>query len=134
MGLLDNLLGKGDNAAAGSAGQGGAWLQTLEGLAQQHGISGASALQAAEALVQQHGGLGGLVQAFQAGGLGHVVSSWVGNGQNLPVSADQVEQALGGERIAALARKFNIDPSQASALLAKVLPHAVDRMTPQGHV
>jgi uncharacterized protein YidB (DUF937 family) len=41
----------------------------------------------------QGGGLGGIVQAFQQNGLGHLMDSWTGTGQNLPVSSAQ--QALG---------------------------------------
>ena len=40
-------------------------------------------------------GLGGLVEAFQAKGLGDVVASWIGTGQNLPVSAEQIHLLRG---------------------------------------
>src|SRR5262249_39241463 len=43
----------------------------------------------------QAGGLGGVVQAFEAKGLGNVVSSWISTGANLPISADQIRQVLG---------------------------------------
>ncbi len=36
-------------------------------------------------------GLGALMQAFENGGIGHLFQSWVGNGQNLPVSASQIQ-------------------------------------------
>ena len=42
------------------------------------------------------GGLAGLVQHFEQGGLGEVIGSWISNGQNLPISADQLQSALGG--------------------------------------
>ena len=37
------------------------------------------------------GGLGGLLDKLQKGGLNDVVNSWVGSGQNQPVSHNQLE-------------------------------------------
>ena len=54
-------------------------------------------------LLNQQGGVSGLVEKFQSGGLGEVVNSWVSSGENLPVSAEQVQQVLGNEQIAGLA-------------------------------
>lgn len=129
MGLLDNVLG---SLGSGGGANGGGLMQAVEGLAQQHGLSGGAALSAVQELIQQQGGVAGLTQAFQSGGLGHLVSSWVGNGQNLPISSDQLQQVLGSGPIAALAQKFNIAPDQAGALLSKVLPQAIDHLTPNG--
>jgi uncharacterized protein YidB (DUF937 family) len=36
------------------------------------------------------GGLGGLLEKFQQGGLGNVTNSWIGSGQNQPVSPGRV--------------------------------------------
>src|SRR5262245_60975866 len=49
------------------------------------------------------GGLGGLVDKLQKGGLGNVVNSWVGPGQNQPVSPNQLGPALGPDIIKTLA-------------------------------
>lgn len=80
------------------------------------------------------GGLSGLVQQLQQGGLGSQVSSWVGNGQNLPVSADQIQSALGSGTVQALAGKLGISPDQVSSGLSQVLPKLVDHLTPNGEV
>ena len=40
------------------------------------------------------GGLGGLLDKLQKGGLGDVANSWVGSGQNQPVSPKQLSPAL----------------------------------------
>jgi uncharacterized protein YidB (DUF937 family) len=76
--------------------------------------------------------LNGLAEAFQAKGLGDVVASWIGTGQNLPVSAEQIQSALGSGVVQQLAARAGLSPEAASALLAQVLPHAVDRLTPDG--
>lgn len=80
------------------------------------------------------GGLGGLVEAFQAKGLGDVVASWIGTGQNLPVSPEQIQSVLGSGLVQQLAARVGLPPEAASALLAQILPQAVDRLTPEGTV
>ena len=40
------------------------------------------------------GGLGGLLNKLQQGGLGNETKSWVGSGQNQPVSPSQLGQRL----------------------------------------
>lgn len=85
-------------------------------------------------LNNQQGGISGLLQAFQQHGLGDVVSSWIGTGTNLPVSAEQIQQVLGGEQIQAVAQKAGIPPEAASSQLAGLLPGIVDRLTPNGEV
>lgn len=83
--------------------------------------------------VRQHG-LQDLVQKLHAGGLRDVVASWIGTGTNLPITAEQLESGLGRETIETLAARLGIPPEQATALLSRLLPHAVDRLTPGGNV
>ncbi len=83
-------------------------------------------------LAEQEGGLGGLMDKFRQGGLGDVVQSWIGKGENLPVSAEQIQQALGSETLKNIAGKFGVDPQQASETLSKYLPDLVHSMTPEG--
>lgn len=85
-------------------------------------------------LLEQHGGLSGLLEKFNSGGMGDLVSSWVGSGSNLPVSAEQIQQVLGSEQVSALAQKFGLDPQQLSQGLADYLPQAVDKLTPDGQL
>ena len=80
------------------------------------------------------GGLAGLLEQFKAGGLGHLADSWVGTGQNLPISAEQVQGVLGSERVQQMAAKVGISPEMLSGQLAKLLPQAVDKVTPDGTV
>ncbi len=82
----------------------------------------------------QPGGLGGLVQSFQQGGLGEVVNSWVSTGQNLPVSAEQLQSVLGGGQLQNSAAQLGVSPEQASGSLADLLPQVVDQLTPNGQV
>ncbi|MBS1131600.1 MAG: Protein of unknown function bacterial [Proteobacteria bacterium] len=82
----------------------------------------------------QTGGLGGLVQSFQQGGLGNIVNSWVSTGQNLPISAEQIQAVLGGGKLQEIAAQLGVSTEQASGGLADLLPQVVDKLTPNGQV
>lgn len=82
----------------------------------------------------QTGGLGGLVQSFQQGGLGNIVNSWVSTGQNLPISAEQIQAVLGGGQLQNIAAQLGMSTEQASGGLADLLPQVVDKLTPNGQV
>jgi uncharacterized protein YidB (DUF937 family) len=102
------------------------------------GILGGSSNPLATGLLQminnQPGGLPGLVQSFHDKGLGNLVSSWVGTGQNLPISAEQIQHVLGSEQVKQLAAKAGISPDVAGSSLAQLLPTLVDRLTPNGQM
>ena len=51
------------------------------------------------------GGLGGLLGRFHESGLGEVAKSWVGSGQNQPISPGSLGSALGPSIVKALAEK-----------------------------
>ncbi|KVD38075.1 hypothetical protein WT97_09240 [Burkholderia sp. MSMB1459WGS] len=89
---------------------------------------------ALEFINNQPGGLNGLIEKFKAGGAGDVIGSWVGNGENQPISPDTLQNVLGSDVVGSLASKVGIDPAQASSILAQVLPHVVNGATPNGEV
>ena len=102
-------------------------LDTLGSLlgsqSQQQGGGQAQLLAAAMEFVNnQPGGLNGLIEKFQQGGLGEIVQSWVGNGENQSVSPDQLHSVLGSDVVSGLAQKVGMQPEQVSGLLAQVLP------------
>jgi uncharacterized protein YidB (DUF937 family) len=114
MGLLDGIAGDIIGKLAG--GQGG-------------GIA-----QIAMDLLNQNGGLSGMLEKFNQGGLASQAASWVGKGENMPVSAEQIGQVLGGGQLAAMAEKFGVSPEVLSGQLAQHLPGMVDKLTPDGAV
>lgn len=115
MGLLDSVVG----ALAGGQAEGGNPL-----------------LNVVMQLINnpQGGGLGGLVQSFQQGGLGEIVNSWVSTGQNLPISAEQLQSVLGGGQLQNIAAQLGMSTEQASGSLANLLPQVVDQLTPNGQL
>src|SRR6202795_2621923 len=82
----------------------------------------------------QPGGLSGLLQQFHDKGLGGLVTSWVSTGDNLPISADQIQHVLGCEQVKELAAKAGISPDAASSHLSQLLPMLIDHLTPGGQI
>jgi uncharacterized protein YidB (DUF937 family) len=115
MGLLDSILA----AASGQTGATGE-ANPLMGI-----ISG---------LLAQSGGLQGLASKFAQSGQGNAFQSWVGMGENQPVSSGQIQNALGSEQLNAMASRMGVDPAMASNFLAEYLPKIVDKLTPAGKI
>jgi uncharacterized protein YidB (DUF937 family) len=115
MGLLDSIVGAVSRKTEDSG-----------GAAQLIGVMGG--------LLAQSGGLQGLANKFAQSGQGDAFQSWVGMGENQPVSSNQIQNALGSEQVKALAAKMGIDPAQASSFLAEYMPKIVDKLTPEGKV
>jgi uncharacterized protein YidB (DUF937 family) len=78
--------------------------------------------------------LSGLLQQLQEGGLGEKTASWVGTGANQPVSGPEIAQALPYQILDHTAQQSGLTPEQAADRLAKLLPEAVDKLTPKGEV
>ncbi len=83
---------------------------------------------------QNAGGLAGLVEQFSGKGLGDIVNSWVSTGKNLPVSPEQIQQALGDNTIGKLASQAGLSSDQVTSQLSKLLPDIVDKLTPNGKI
>jgi uncharacterized protein YidB (DUF937 family) len=80
------------------------------------------------------GGLGGLLNKLQQGGLGNVTNSWVGSGQNQPVSPSQLGSALGPNIIKTLAQQSGLSEDEITKQLSQLLPGVVDKLTPNGRL
>jgi uncharacterized protein YidB (DUF937 family) len=144
MGLLDELLGdagskilgqmlgtQGAKPGATSAAQPGA-----AGAVQPGAVNPAQVVESVLAMLKnpQTGGLAGMVKTFAQAGLAEQVGSWVGKGANLPVSADQIRQALGNEQLQSMAKKLGLNTESVAGVLSQVLPKVVDHLTPTGQV
>lgn len=79
-------------------------------------------------------GLIDLVDQFEKAGLEHLMKSWVGTGQNLPITPQQVTQVLGDDKLSAFAAGLGADPQKVKELLAQHLPQVVDQLTPDGRL
>jgi uncharacterized protein YidB (DUF937 family) len=125
MGLLDSILGSVINNVNNVGGAGGSQTNPLLQMAMQmltkQGENGQS-------------GLADIVNKFQNGGLGDIANSWVGTGENMPVSADQISSVLGCGKLSELANQFGISTDDIAGGLSKILPDLVNQATPNGEV
>ena len=152
MGLLDSVLGSvlaGQGQAQGQGQLGGGLGNILGGMLgggqQQQAPGGAGGglnmgmiaalapiLMSMLANNSQQGGLGGLLNKFQQAGLGGAASSWVGTGENHPVTSDQVTQALGPDVIGNIASQLGVGHADAAGGVAQLLPELINKLTPHG--
>ena len=89
-------------------------------------------VQSAVEMFRNHADLSSLVSNAKSQGLGHLVESWISNGQNQQAEPQHVQQLLGQERLNQLASRAGVPAGVASAALSKILPAVVDKLTPQG--
>jgi uncharacterized protein YidB (DUF937 family) len=82
----------------------------------------------------QFGDLNGLVAQLQQGGLGQQVQSWLGNGANMPVTADQLKSVLGNAQVQEMARHLGLPVDATLNLLAQHLPNVVDHASKNGQM
>ena len=80
------------------------------------------------------GGLGGLLNKLEQGGLGNQTKSWVGTGQNQPVSPGQLGQALGPNIIKTLSQMTGVSEDQLTKQLSQGIPVIVNVLTPNGRL
>ncbi len=67
-----------------------------------------------------------------ASGLGDIAASWLGNGENLPISAEQVSALFGSEKLSSFASSLGVDSDAAIDTITQVLPNLVDSSSPDG--
>ena len=80
------------------------------------------------------GGVGGALEKLKNSSIGEQVQSWIGKGENKPVNADQVTQAIGQDKMEKIAQQTGTTPEQAAQTMAEKLPGMVDKMTPDGQL
>jgi len=134
MGLLDSVLGSvlGNNPNAGPM---QSVLGSLLGGGQSSGgQSYGGQSYGGQSYGGQSGGLPGLINAFSRAGMGNVVGSWVGTGPNQPVNPNQLQQVFGQDQINQWSQQTGMPQHSLLDQLSQILPHAVDRMTPNGEV
>ncbi|KQX11395.1 hypothetical protein ASC82_21280 [Streptomyces sp. Root431] len=119
--LLGSLLGGGGQGGSGGAGGIlGSLLGALGG-AKSGGADGANPL-------------GGLLDMLTKSGLVDQAQSWVGTGENKPVSGAQIADALPDDTLQKVAQDAGVSPQEAADRIAQSLPQAVDKLTPAGSV
>ncbi|MGW4724475.1 YidB family protein [Streptomyces sp. NPDC004291] len=128
--LLGGLLGgSGQGGSGGAGGILGSLLGALAGgqtgQGAQSGAAGASAGAAGSPL-------GGLLDLLTKSGLLDQAQSWIGTGENKSVSGAQIAQALPDDTLRKVADDAGVSTEEAADRIARSLPQAVDKLTPDG--
>lgn len=76
--------------------------------------------------------LGSLVGALQNGGLSDIAESWLGDGNNVPISKSQLEGLLGSNKIQEAAAQLGADRNDLLAGLQQMIPQVVDKSSSGG--
>ena len=107
--LGQQLLGDklGDNA--------GGMMEALSGLTSGDGLD-----------------MNGIMEKMKAGGLGEQLESFLGDGENQEISADQVKSAFGEEGLSNVANKLGVDTDAAASQLKDILPGLLDKASSGG--
>ena len=79
-------------------------------------------------------GLQDLLDRFRQSGHEDKVQSWVSTGANKQIAPNEIEQALGEERIQWLMEQTGMPRDQLLSGLSGELPQAIDKLTPDGRV
>ncbi|MEV7174366.1 YidB family protein [Streptomyces sp. NPDC093224] len=126
--LLGGLLGGGQGGSGGGGNILGALLGSLMG--------GAGGAQGAGGGGGSNGGnpLGGLLDMLTKSGLADQAQSWIGTGDNKPVSGAQIAEALPDQTLQQVAEQAGVTPQAAADQIAQTLPTAVDKLSPQGQL
>lgn len=145
MGLLDDMMGAalGGNAAnsplgglLGSLGGAAGGNNPLGDLLKQFGGGNAGQtaglMAAVMSLVQQMGGFEGLLQKLQQSGLGGVAQSWLSNGPNATLGAEQVQDIFGAGAVQQAAQQAGMNAQQTASAIGQLLPELVNQFSPQG--
>ncbi len=122
MGILDNLTGALNTQSQGANPAGNA------------NPTSAVLAEVLQIIQTRQGGLAGLMQSFQQNGLGHIFQSWLGTGQNLPISGAQIQSTLGADCTARIAQVTGLPQAEVESHLSALLPQLIDHMTPNGQL
>ena len=133
MGLFDNLAGM---LGGGGQSQGQGGMGMIESLLSQGGGGGPSSnvvgsllgggQQSPDGGVQApaSGGMAGMLEQLAANGLGEHVSSWLSSNPNLPISPQQIHDALGSQQVQQLASSSGLPIESFLQQLSQHLPQA----------
>ena len=137
MGLLDSVIGALGQSHAGAAGAStsGGQADLIGSIVSMLGQGDGQSAQGGQGgALGGIGGLIGLVARMQQSGLGDVAKSWVGSGDNLPVSPDQLGGVLGHDTVTSMAGQLGMNHGDLLSQLSQMLPQVVDKLTAQGQI
>ncbi|PIE29222.1 hypothetical protein CSA57_09445 [candidate division KSB3 bacterium] len=112
----------------------GRFLEQIDS-ADEKGLSLEKVIAALQELVTGSDGkldLAGLVSNLNGQGLVDIAQSWLGNGENLPISMEDVKKLFGSEKLSQLASQLDLDEDSFVGGVVEALPNIIDKSSPDG--
>lgn len=78
--------------------------------------------------------LGSLVSNMDAGDMLNIAQSWLGSDSNEGISANQLTNVLGQNKISEFASQLSLDEGQALSGLQEAIPNMVDKSSNDGNL
>src|SRR5580704_4197772 len=85
-------------------------------------------------IARQPGGIGGFLDRFKAAGFAVEVASWVGRNDAVPLSGQEVEEALGSDVISEIADKAGVSQRFARTILGFAIPKIIGQLVQGGAI
>ncbi len=105
---------------------------------QAEGVDSSSVTDALSGLLSNENGdfdLGSLVSNAMSGdGIGSIVSSWLGDGENEAIDAGGLTSLFGEDKISEFASKLGVDTDTAMSGLSDVIPNMIDKSSEGGNM
>jgi uncharacterized protein YidB (DUF937 family) len=79
-------------------------------------------------------GLRDLMESFKQAGHGELADSWIGHGPNKEIAPSHLERIIGSDALDAVAQQIGLSREEILSRLARNLPEAVDKYTPDGRL
>jgi len=73
--------------------------------------------------------LSSIISKVTDGDLGETISSWLGSGENMPISMDSITDLLGSDKISEFASQLGLSEDSAKGALSDAIPDLVDKAT-----
>jgi len=83
-------------------------------------------------MLSKPGALNNLMASLQQQGMGNILQSWLGSGQNLPIAPSQLQQVFGTGALTEMAQGAGIGVPETANALSGLLPQVVDKISPGG--
>ncbi len=73
--------------------------------------------------------LSSILSKISDGNFSEIIGSWIGNGENKPISTEEISDLLGEDKISEFASSLGLNLDSAKKALSDALPNLVDKVT-----
>ncbi len=73
--------------------------------------------------------LSSILSKISDGNFSETISSWIGDGENKPISTEAITDLLGEDKVSEFASQLGINLDSAKGALADAIPNLVDKVT-----